>query len=235
MKNIKFVICLTSIFLSGHVNALAIDNMLYFLDKNGSAKIELINNEENKAFVKVTMARTDIENNSLVDVPLTNENIKSWRLNLSPSKTIMEPKQAKTISLHYNCGEGCKLEKDEIYKLNILPIPYNDNGELTSMKIGFGFAPYVIVPTKDPKPSYEIKFTPDKKGIIFSNTGNTYLNAVIDICKKERNKTCNISHRMFPGRKKTFKLSDNVKKLNSIKFYVVNYDESYKDITILHK
>ncbi|WP_158134618.1 hypothetical protein [Photobacterium damselae] len=231
----RFLILSISGILSAQANALAIDNMLYFIHKANSTKIELINNESRKAFIKIGMSKIEVKDNSLHETELSSRNINDWNITLTPSKTIMEPKQAKSISVHYNCFKNCDRAKDEIYKLSILPVPYGEDGKLTDVKLGFGFAPYVIVPAIDQNPSYSIKYTKDKKGIIFSNTGNTFLNAVIDICKKEINKQCNISHRMLPGRTKTFKLNDEVQKLNSIKFYVVNYDESYKNITVIHK
>ncbi|MGR5331054.1 hypothetical protein [Photobacterium damselae] len=229
-KTLLLVLSLSSL----NVNALAIDNMLFFTDNSGSTRIELLNNESRKAFVKIAMSKIQVDNNKFVNIPLTSKNISEWNLSLTPSKTILEPKQAKSIAVHYSCN-NCKRDKDEIYKLSITPIPYDDSGKLTEMKLGFGFAPYIIVPALEQKPDYNIEFTKDKKGIIFTNSGNTFLNAVIDICKKEQNRKCNISHRMLPGRSKVFKLNSNVQKLKSIKFYVVNHDESYKDIKVLQK
>ncbi|MGR5240169.1 hypothetical protein ACPV36_04650 [Photobacterium damselae] len=231
----RFIVLSVVAVLSAQVNALAIDNMLYFIGKSNSTKIDLINNESRKAYIKTTMSKIDVKNNKLYETELSSENISDWNVTLTPSRTIMEPKQAKSISVRFNCAKNCNRAVDEIYKLSILPVPYGEDGKLTDVKLGFGFAPYVIVPAAEQKPSYNIEYTKDKKGIIFSNTGNTFLNAVIDICKKDVNKQCNISHRMLPGRTKTFKLNDEVQKLNSIKFYVVNYDESYKNITVIHK
>lgn len=207
--------------------ALAIDNMLYFSDENYNARINLINNDVKKAYVKTNMSKVEVVDNELKVIPLTNQNIGTWKLTITPSKTILAPNQSKYMMVHYSCGD-CTLEKDEIYKLSLAPIPYGDDGKLQKIQVGFGFAPYVIVPATIQKPSYELKFDSSGK-LIFNNMGNTYLTAIANYCDKKMDSKCSLQLKMLPGRKKAFELNSKFKSKNKIEFKVVNYDESFKD------
>ncbi|HIF9370963.1 TPA: hypothetical protein ACX6RS_003047 [Photobacterium damselae] len=220
--------------LSIDVNALAIDRMVYIVDANGNDQIKLINNSKNKSFIRTKMSKIEVNNNELINIPLTNKNIGTWNLTLSPAKMIMEPNQRKSIGVHYVCSD-CRIEKDQIYKLSIAPIPYGKNGKINATKIAFGFAPYVIVPATKQKPSYKLYMKKSRDEIVFSNTGNTLLTAVTDVCKKERNKQCNVSYQMLPGRTRSFKLTEPMMKEEKFNFNVLNHDETYDDKVIIKR
>lgn len=206
---------------------IAIDSFIKIADKKNASFISVINAGEQDAYLMMSAKKVLVENNKLVKKNLNIKNMANWKLAISPGKMILRSGEEKKIKLSYLCdGAACKRDKDEIYQISIAPVPYNDAEGASSVSVAFGFAPYFIVPASESnvKYSYDIK----GKQFILKNEGNTYINAVVSICKEAQLNECIYEFKALPGRTMKYELSDSILKNKTALMTVINHDQSYK-------
>ncbi|HIF9381063.1 TPA: pilus assembly protein [Photobacterium damselae] len=202
-----------------------------------TAEVDLYNNDGKTMYVKLTMSKVSYKNKEKVITPLSKSSLPDWKLSVTPSKIIMRDGERKAFRMHYLCGANCNLESDEVYAVDVSPVPYNEFTQSTSLAMAFGFRVYFLVPATNPKVKYNLKWIDKAKGIFsLENNSNTMLTAVLNVCTKEFSSDCIFQYRVLSGSKKEFTIPvDKVlhRTNGKIEMNMISPDEKYNEIILL--
>lgn len=219
---------------SSFSSALTIDTMFLVSDDKGNGVITLTNDFEQRSFIQsyITELRVNAQG-KLERIEYNETNIDDWKLVTSVPKFILDPGVSKDIGLRSLClPEVCAKDKDVMYSVSFEPSPYFEEGEEQGsiVSINYGYAPIFVVPTPNPKISYEL--TNNGNTILAHNTGNTVLTVLIDQCTATVKNNCRLSEKLLAGRLRTINLPDSIQR-NSLNVTVFNHDETYKRAEML--
>ncbi len=216
-------------FFSTLSSAVYLDKMLQISDENGNASFIVTNDKEMVYFVETKINEiTTTDDGELIRKPYTRENLAEWTIAISNPRFIIEPDRTKSLGVRAICGDSCSWDEDRIYEIVFVPKPYaNDTeSEEQSVNVFIGYAPVLIVPTKEPKVDYDIDVA--GKSISIHNKGNTMLRILIDNCVGAKENACRVFYTLIKGRKKEFDLPDALVN-QDLNVTVLNHDESYRE------
>jgi predicted component of type VI protein secretion system len=90
------------------------------------------------------------------------------------------------------------------------------------------------VPAENANVDYDIKY--DGNEIQVENNGNTFFYMQIDNCRPDSiSKQCKQTNTILAGRKKTIKLAEGLKNVDSLSVKVATHDYSYNKTITIHK
>lgn len=233
-KIMKYTI-LTSILLlmSSMSHAFSIDKMLLISSDDGNGVFTLTSSKGEPEYIKGSVSQVKVNNGELTKIELTKDNLPLWDLALLPNKLILNPGERRRVSVKNLCQVNCdNLEKDKVYQVTFIPSVIDGEESKSRIGINYGYAPYYIVPAENANVDYDIKY--DGNEIQVENKGNTFFYMQIDNCRPDSiSNQCKQTNTILAGRKKTIKLADGLKNVDSLSVKVANHDYSYnKKITI---
>ncbi len=166
-------LCFTA-FFSCQSMALAVSSLFEVADKDTHiADIQLENNDKTDMFINMEMLKVRYVDGKKVIDKLSRDNLKDWAFSVSPSQVILKPGERKTIRMMNHCEDNCEFEEDQIYAVDITPVPYYE-GKKSAVAVAFGYRTYFLDPVKPEhvKLDYELKRT-GKGTFEFKNRSNT--------------------------------------------------------------
>ncbi len=237
MLNKKLLICFSALFCFD-LHAMAISSIYEVADPlTNMAKIDLFNNDGKTMYVNLSMSKVSYENNKKKVTPLSKSSLPDWKLSVTPSKIIMRADERKSFRMHYLCNSKCNLPFDEVYAVDVSPVPYNEFTNSSAVAMAFGFRVYFLIPATNPEINYKIKWKDKSKGVFsLENNSNTMTTAVLNVCTKEFSNDCIYQYRVLSGSKKEFTLPlDKVihRKNGKIEMNMISPDEKYNEVFYL--
>ncbi|WMN88900.1 pilus assembly protein [Vibrio parahaemolyticus] len=221
---------LTLLLVSGSSYAIAVSSLFEVSDTNGVGEVKILNNDGKDMFIKMTMSEVEYIDGEKVVKPLDKNNLKDWKLILTPPQVILKPEQQKTIKFHYLCenkdsnGE-CVTDKDHIYAVDMSPVPYSE-GQESSVAIAFGYRTYFLIPATKLDISYDLNRKGSDK-FEFDNKSNTMLTVVLNSCKTKFKNECIYQYRVLPGSKKEFPFPKDFVGKEKVEGVIINANEKY--------
>lgn len=239
MKNF-FIIGLLSLGIAIPAQAIGINSMMGYTNKDGEAEFVITNSETYRQYINVAISELTVERGKIKSTPYTRENLKDWALEVYPARTILEPGFKKVFSLKYSPRDRVlRLDRDRIFQVSFVPTPYFAEGEKShAVKMAFGFAPLLIVPAKQTQPlTYEIQYRGDK--VMVTNKGNTFFTLYLDGCPKNTaanvRKTCSTDATVLAGRELEVTLPVAMQSQPTLRAKMTSHGNKFKAETILHK
>lgn len=210
--------------------AIAVSSLFEVADKDTHiSEIQIENNDNQDMFVNMEMLKVHYSNGEKIVEKLNKNNIADWTFSVSPSQMILKPGERKSIRMMNHCEDACEFKEDQIYAVDITPVPYSD-GKATVVAVAFGYRTYFL----DPVALDKIKLDYDLKRISkdkfsFENRSNTMLNAVLNICTRDYSSDCIIEHRLLPNSKREFSLPKGHDDGSKQTFSVINANEEVNE------
>lgn len=241
LKNITIrLLLLFSMLASYSANAIQVNTMLSVVDDTQEKPaFTVTNNDGLTLFVRTEMAEITVKDNKIIEIPYTNDNISTWKINTTPAKLMLLNGQAKDIYADYLCLNDCNETKDTVFRVSFIPQPYIDpekkQSENNSVALLVGFAPLLVVPAKDPIIDYNYQLDKENSTLSFNNKGTTLLSFSINTCtpaKLRDGEQCQASYPVLAGRNRSFTIPENIIN-NAKKITVVNHDESFIKTSLL--
>lgn len=180
--------------LASQAQAIAINTTFQLADNTGAATYTITNNTDKRIFLNTVMYELKVENGGLEKIPYSRENIKDWKIEVYPARSVINPGFEKDFQVRLKCRDKCDNALDQAFQIGFVPTPYFAESERPqkAMQIAVGFAANFINPGKEGKLNYEIKRTDN--GLQIHNKGSALFNALISSCganaTKEEKKTC---------------------------------------------
>lgn len=231
MKKNILILSLLS-FSIPSVNAMQIDSLFSFVNKEGIGTFEIKNSKDYKQFINVLISEVDLVNGELVKRDYSRENIKDWTLMAKPAKAIVRPSLTREFQLHYKPKPTTDKTKDKLFQISFLPVPYLEEGEEQKnvMQFAIGFAPYLLVPADKDKALNYIVDRKDKT-IEIENKGGTYIRAEFNSCEKNATLTdaCYQTVNVLAGRKLSIPLNKEMAAEKNINVNVSTHHYLFKD------
>lgn len=213
--------------------ALEIDSLIKAADDSGSAVFSVKNINDYRVFLNVGMFELQVENGELKEIPYTRDNIKDWKINVRPARTIIDKGFVKDFRVSMNCGTKCNKDKDQLFTLAFVPTPYVKETDLKQhmVQMAIGFSPIFIFPGADQPLNYSVNY--QGNDLNFINHNDTYINVIVNGCGKgyewKEGDDCRQTVRVLGGRHFTYTLPESLRKpsLNlTIKTHRSVYHES---------
>ena len=217
-------------------HAFSIDKMLLIAGGDGNGVFTLTSSKGEPEYIKGSVSQIKVTRGELEKLELTKDNLPLWDLALLPSKLILNPGERRRVSVKNLCQVNCdNLEKDKVYQVTFMPSVLDDEKNKSRVGINYGYAPYYIVPAESANVQYKIEYNGDE--VYVENKGNTFFYMQFDNCKPGIvNNKCKQTNTILAGRKKTIKLAEGLKDVDSLSVKVATHDYSYnKKITINKK
>ena len=227
------ILALILMLMSPMSNAFSIDKMLLISGDDGNGVFTLTSSKGEPEYIKGSVSQVKVKNGELEKIELTKDNLPLWDLALLPNKLILNPGERRRVSVKNLCQVNCdNLDKDKVYQVTFMPSVLDSDKRKSSVGINYGYAPYYIVPAVKANVDYDIKY--DGNEIQVENRGNTFFYMQIDNCRPDSiSNQCKQTNTILAGRKKTIKLAEGLKNVDSLSVKVANHDYSYnKKITI---
>lgn len=226
----KYLIFMISIFFSCQSLAVAVSSLFEVADKdNHVADIQVENNDKRDMFINMEMVRVHYVDGKKIVEQLNQNNLKDWTFSVSPSQIILKPGERKTIRMMNRCGDNCDFKEDQVYAVDITPVPYID-GKKSAVSVAFGYRTYFLDPVRleNTKIDYDLKRISNDK-FVFENNSNTMLNAVLNKCTRDYKSNCIFEHRLLPNSKKEFSLPKGSDDGSKQTFSVINANEEVNE------
>ncbi|CAK1836153.1 hypothetical protein [Vibrio crassostreae] len=207
------------------VHAIAVSSLFEAADpETGSAEVVIENNDGKDMFVNLSMVKVEYLDGYKTVTTLNKDNFANWTFSISPSQMILADGEKRTIRMKNLCeGEKCQLEQDEVYAVDITPVPYSD-GKVSSVSVAFGYRVYFMDPASKVQLDYEIERIGQTK-FRFNNKSNTMLNVVVNTCNKEFSSDCIYQYKLMSGANRVFKLPKQLINKPSITMNIINANE----------
>ena len=225
--------CLTCLTAYG----MSVDKMMLVSEGPDHDFFEVTNTTEQKLFVSVQITVLEMLPKGTKKVVYNADNIDDWKINVNPSRMILEPGEKKIVFVNVNqCqgGKPCQFDQDAIFTIGFVPHIYNDpNSSEKDKSVGilFGFEPTFIIPATKENMKYKYKLVQKdgKDALQVTNQGNTTFTMLIDECEQSVSKNpdkCVSATQIYPGRMNTIPLMHPYKK-GTLELKVVNGRETY--------
>ncbi|EMD1178581.1 hypothetical protein VP758_005204 [Vibrio harveyi] len=226
MNQIKLISVGAFLLFSASCHAISIDSMLKFSDDNNEAVFTTKNTEDYRLYMNVAISELQTnKDGELQQIPYTRENIETWTLSATPSRTIVEPKFGKDFLFQYT-GDRSVLKKDKMYQLAFVPTPYIREGQASNnvMQISVGIAPVLVVPAPShQKPVVEITY--NKENLVFKNMTGNYAFLNVKGCSSLKPE-CELPVHLLAGRTLTMATPKEFNKILSVK--ASDYESRYE-------
>ncbi|WP_409581037.1 fimbrial biogenesis chaperone [Vibrio owensii] len=226
----KKIIFLIAILFSEQSMAIAVSSLFEVADqKTHTAEIQIQNNDNRDMFVNMSMLKVHYDNGKKIVEKLNKNNVKDWTFSVSPAQIILKPGERKNIRMMNHCKGKCEFDEDQIYAVDITPVPYNE-GEKTAVAVAFGYRTYFLDPVAldKTKIDYVLKRV-SKNKFSFENRSNTMLNAVLNTCTKDYTANCIIEHRLLPNAKREYSFPKGHDDGSKQTFSVINANEEVNE------
>ncbi|MUJ38313.1 hypothetical protein [Aliivibrio fischeri] len=214
------------LLLSTGAQALQIDTMVKVADKGGSGVFTLVNDTDKASFIKTSISKVNIKENTISYTPYVKDNLKEWEIATTQPKLILDAFRTKNIGVRSLCSESCDNSEDQVYRIKFIPSVYYREGEKQESAVNFnyGYAPIFIIPAK----KSNIKYTIENKGTVIrvKNESNTFLQLHINQCTADITTDCSQRLTVLAGRDREFKLLDNSKN-QILNISIGNHDLKY--------
>ncbi len=216
-KIIQWLLTLSAtVFWSTCLSAIEINSMFVVADENGEGSFTIKNTTDKRIFMNVGMFEMNVVNSEIEKTAYTRDNIKDWKINVRPAKTIIDPGYVKDFKISMKCKSNCDDTQDQLFQLAFVPTPYFDDefNEPKVVQMSIGFGALFLNAAKDSPIQYQALF--DGRNAIIDNQGDSYLNARLTSCpletKREAKPNCEKSVNVLPGRRLTVALPDGMNK-----------------------
>ncbi|CAH1534392.1 conserved exported hypothetical protein [Vibrio owensii] len=235
-KKFNPISCSLMLFSSIAVNSVSatptftLDTLFKTSNENGNASFTLRNTQRENVFVKGEVLQVKVVDGEIKKIPLTRDNFPLWDLAINPAKLRLLPGEVRDVAVKYLCQKDCDRTKDLVYQIRFSPIAAPSDSNEQRVDIGFGMAPYYIIPALDPKVTYEWNYDEEKHEVRVNNTGNTYLKIEVDNCNNKLRtvKNCVAVYNVLAGRVLDIDLPDTLKGKN-VRVTVADHDQRYQD------
>lgn len=210
--------------------AIAVSSLFEVADSETHiADIQVENNDQQDMFINMELLKVHYVDGKKVVEKLSRENLDDWTFSVSPSQMILKPGERKTIRMMNHCLENCNFSEDQIYAVDITPVPYYE-GEKSAVAVAFGYRTYFLDPIdiEHVNLNYELKRT-GKGTFIFKNRSNTMLNAVLNTCKRKYSANCIFEHRLLPNSEREFSFPNGSDDGSKQTFSVINGNEEINE------
>jgi len=211
--------------INSPANAIAVSSLFEAADpETGSAEVVIENNDGKDMFVNLSMVKIEYKDGNKIVTTLNKGNFADWTFSVSPTQMILADGEKRTIRMKNLCdGQKCALQRDEVYAVDITPVPYSD-GKVSSVSVAFGYRVYFMDPASKVQLDYEIERV-GKTKFRFINKSNTMLNAVLNTCDKEFSSDCIFQYKLMSGANRVFKLPKKITNKPSITMNIINANE----------
>ncbi|MGR5435712.1 pilus assembly protein [Vibrio owensii] len=231
MKNLKCLGLFLALTLSNYANAVAVSSLFEVADDDNLGEVKIYNNDGKDMFIRMKMSKIEYIDGEKVITPLNKDNVKDWRLTLTPPQLVLKPNQTKTVKFNYICneskGEDCRTDEDQIYAIDMSPVPYAE-GQTRAVAIAFGYRTYFLIPAKEIDISYEVSRINNEQ-FKFINNSNTMLTMVFNVCTKEFSSDCIFEYRTLPNSNKVYDLPKEMFDSKNIEGTVINANEEFRE------
>ncbi|ABU70622.1 pilus assembly protein [Vibrio campbellii] len=229
-KMSRYIFLFFAALFSSQSMALAVSSLFEVADKDTHiADIQVENNDKTDMFINMEMSKVHYVDGKKVIDKLSRDNLVDWAFSVSPSQLILKPGERKTIRMMNHCEDKCDFEEDQIYAVDITPVPYYE-GKKSAVAVAFGYRTYFLDPVKTEhvKLDYDLKRT-GKGTFKFKNRSNTMLNAVINTCTREYSSDCIFEHRLLPNAEREFSFPKGSDDGSKQTFSVINANEEINE------
>ena len=240
MNNIiKKISALFLTLVCNSANSIGISSTIELANDSGVATFTVTNTDNFRQFIDVIVSEVRVENGQLTYMPYNRDNVEDWELEVTPSRTIVDPKVQKDFKASYRPKfQGSDL-KDKVFKLDIVPTPYFEPGEKVNgaVKFAFGVSPFVIIPAKKSTPiKYSVIYKGDKVHI--ANLGDNFFKADMDTCEDDTHskvrELCSSKAFLLSGRELIVDLPKGMQNKAAINILFSSFDDKVKQSSIFY-
>ena len=220
------------LLLSAGVEAIQIDSMLRVTDEQGKTTFTITNDEEKRLFMTVMMSELTVSEGQIQKVPYNRENLKDWKLDVYPTKTVIDPDFKKDFSVVMRCGDQCDNTRDQAFQLAFVPTPYFDGDQPPqhSIQMAIGFGAVVILPGEEKPLNYRAHYTDST--IQFNNYGDSFINVTLSSCAKttptNQRAACTKKVTLLAGRQLSVSLPEKMQ-VPTLDMQVKTYTAQFKE------
>ncbi len=201
--------------LSLNAHAIGISSTFELADKAGSATYTVTNTSDKRIFLNAVMYELAVEKGEIKKIPYTRSNIKDWKIEVHPARSVINPGFEKDFRVSLKCRDKCESLKDQAFQIGFVPTPYFAENERPekAMQIAVGFGANFVNPGKETNLSYDIKRKGDE--LYIHNKGNALFSARISACKAnataDEKKRCEQTINVLGQRQLSLSLSNEMK------------------------
>ncbi|CAM2876616.1 hypothetical protein [Vibrio neptunius] len=209
MKIVKHLWLICSVMLSFQAFSMQINSMFLVAEKDGSGIYTIKNTSEYRIFVNTSISALDIIDGEIKYTSYTRDNLSDWRINLRPTRAIIDPGFEKDFRVTRQCQEPCQSTQDEVFKISFTPAPYfEDNEQQTkNIQMVIGFGSIYLIPGKPDGVDFGVKY--DGRRLEMNNRHSTFVNTTVSACPtKEITPACSQKFQVLAGRKIGVNLAD---------------------------
>ncbi len=205
---------LSALGASLNAHAIGISSTFELADQTGSATYTITNTTDKRIFLNAVMYELQIDKGEIKKIPYTRENIRDWKIDVHPARSVINPGFEKDFRISLKCRDKCNSLTDQAFQIGFVPTPYFSENERPekAMQIAVGFGANFVNPGKESKLSYDIKRKGDTLHI--HNKGNALFTAHISACKAnatlEEKKRCEQTINVLGQRQLPFSLTNEM-------------------------
>ncbi|CAH7151668.1 conserved exported hypothetical protein [Vibrio chagasii] len=199
MKKLRsFIVCI-GLLTSQFVASMQLNTMFLVADPDGSGVYTVSNNSDYRIFINTALSELKIADGNIEYAPYSRENLLDWKINIRPSRAIIEPGFEKDFRVTMQCEGECQLPKDEVFKVTFIPSPYfEDEEEQNNVQVVIGFGAIFLVPGESSDINFEAKHRGDSVQV--SNNQLNFLTATLSVCEETQSPDCTQRFHILGGR-----------------------------------
>jgi len=179
--------------------AMQLNTMFLVAEPDGSGVYTVSNNSDYRIFINTALSEMKVSNGEIEYTPYTRDNLSDWKINIRPSRAIIEPGFEKDFRVTMQCEGECQLPKDEIFKVTFVPSPYfEDEEKKNNVQVVIGFGAVFLVPGESTDIGVEAKH--NGNSIQVSNQELNFLTATLSACEGKQGPDCTQRFHVLGGR-----------------------------------
>ncbi len=174
---------LSALGLSLNAHAIGINSTFELADSTGSATYTITNTTGKRIFLNAVMYELYIDKGEVKKIPYTRGNIKDWKIEVHPARSVINPGFEKDFRVTLKCRDKCDSLEDQAFQIGFVPTPYFSESERPerAVQVAVGFGANFVKAGKESQLSYDIKRKGDE--LYIHNKGNAVFSAHISTCK----------------------------------------------------
>lgn len=199
MNKLRLIIACIGLLTSKFAVSMQLNTMFLVADPDGSGIYTVSNNSDYRIFVNTALSELKVVDGDIKYAPYSRDNLSDWKINIRPSRAIIEPGFEKDFRVTMQCDGKCQLPKDEVFKVTFVPSPYfEDEEEQNNVQVVVGFGAIFLVPGESSGINFEAKHRGDS--IQVSNNQLNFLTATLSACEEKQSQNCTQRFHILGGR-----------------------------------
>ncbi|MGR5446912.1 hypothetical protein ACPV47_18575 [Vibrio jasicida] len=166
--------------------SMQLSSMFLISEKDGTGVYTVKNTGSQRIFVNTSLSELNVIEGQIETSAYDRTNLADWKVNIRPSRAIIDPGFEKDFRVTHVCEPECALEADEIFKVTFMPAPYFDKQaeQKNHLQMVVGFGAVFLVPGKSEVIDFKAKY--DGRYIELSNRQSSFITVTASSCEKKK-------------------------------------------------